>query len=118
MDTITFKRNGVTKNTLTDFRMHMTENLGQSFTFVLRYGDIPINMVFDELVAFIGSGKDLTATVSSDPRHDLKGKWEVVRGESCSTGVKVTLNCIPENDTFSKPSRNSKWHEMNDPDEE
>ena len=119
MDSITFTKNGVTKNTLTDWGMVPTYKMDPPFIsgkkrtgrydFVMRYGDIPVSMRLAEAEEMF-SGTDLvTCEFSCDPGHEYTGKWHCIRKPTFGTGMSVELKYELDEFKNEKNEINSKW---------
>lgn len=114
MDTITFKKNGVSKNTLTDFGMYSIgeinpESGSGEAEFVMRFGDIPIETRITELEKMFNEDGELASIFSSDPKYEYHGKWSLKRKPKIGVGMGIGLAYDLDDGKFEKDPVNSKW---------
>lgn len=123
MDSITFKKQGVTKNTNTDWGLVPTGQIDPpglvenertgTVTFMMRFGDIPADMRLESIAEMFAGDENPIAVFSRDPGHEYNGKWTYKKIQTIGTGLKIEMSYTLGEFKFEKAPVNSKW-EWND----
>ena len=119
MDSITFKKNGVTKNTNTDWGLVPTGQIDPPslfekertgvIRFMMRFGDVPASMRLDSMTEMLCGEEDPVAIFSTDPAHEYRGKWFFKKITAIGVGLKIEMSYTLDEFKFEKNDVNSKW---------
>ena len=106
MNSITFKKNDVTKNSYEDWGLIPSEEVKKTgnvgvLKFVLPYGDVPAEMRIGEIAEFFGD-EEIVSLIPDTATEETKAKWTISHdGKVNSIGALVSLSY--------KTRENSKW---------
>lgn len=119
MDTITFIKGDVRKNTNNDWELIPVVPIDPPYLFdghregvvefMMKFGNVPVELRISDANSFFSDGDGIVSEFSTDPGHRYTGAWQIETTETNGLGAKVKLVYDLDEYKKEKSQVNSKW---------
>lgn len=119
MDSITFVKGDIKKNTNADWGLIPVVPIDPPYLFdghregivefMMKFGDVPVEFRVSDAADFFKGDEAIVSEFSTDPGHQYTGSWAIELTETNGLGAKAVLSYDLDEFKKEKSQVNSKW---------